>query len=269
MIGTIFIEQLKRSWRQVLYWGGGLAGLALFMFMILQDSAIAEQYAALLEQFPPVLINSLGLEEAAQLSTPEGFLAFAAFLYGVIILAVYSVMAGLNIIANDEDSGEMNVMLALPIPRWRVIVEKFLAYILIIFGITLVLYGGMLIGSLISPVEVDMGKMLVGALNLIPAGVSVMGVTVFITSLFSNKLISTGIAAAFVMGSYVLNVAGEVVQEGTLGDTLSSLSIWHYFDTQSAVFNGINPTNVALLLGIGLVGMIAATFFFERRDVAG
>ncbi len=269
MIGTIFIEQLKRGWRQILYWGGGLAGLAFFMFMILQDSAIAEQYAALLEQFPPVFINALGLEEAAQLAEPEGFLAFAAFLYGAIILAVFGVMAGLNIIANDEDSGEMNVLLSLPIPRWRVIVEKFLAYILIIIGITLVLYGGMLIGSLISPVEVDMGKMLVGAINLIPAGISVMGITVFVTSLFSNKLISTGVAAAIIMGSYVLNVAGEAVQEGTIGDTLSNLSIWHYFDTQGAVFNGINPANVALLLGIAAVAVLAATFFFERRDVAG
>lgn len=269
MTGTIFIEQLKRSWRQILYWGGGLAGLAFFMSMILQDSSMAESYADLLGQFPPVLVNALGLEEASQLAEPEGFLSFAAFMYGSIIMAVFAVMAGLNIIANDEDSGEMNVMLALPIPRWRIIVEKFLAYIIVIVGITLMLYLGIWIGSMITPVEINMGKMFTGSVNLIPAGISIMGITVFVTSLFANKMISTGIAAAFVMGSYVLNVAGEVVQEGTLGDTLSGFSIWHYFETQAVVFNGINPANVVLLVGIGIVGMFAATFFFERRDVAG
>jgi len=269
MIGTIFIEQLKRSWRQILYWGGGLAGLAFFMFMILQDATIAEQYAALLEQFPPTFLSALGLEDAQMLATAEGFLAFAAFFYGVVILAVFAVMAGLNIIANDEDTGEMNVVLALPIPRWRIIVEKFLAYGVIIVGIAFVLYLGMLAGSLISPVEVDMGKMLVGSINLIPAGISLMGITVFVTSLFSTKIISTGIAAAFVMGSYVLNVAAEVVQAGTLGDQLGRLSSWRYFNTQQAVFDGIDPTNTALLLGIALLAVLAAMFFFERRDIAG
>lgn len=269
MNGSIFIEQLKRSWRQSLYWGGGLAGLAFFMCMILQDSAISEQYGELLEQFPPIIINSLGLEDAALVSTPEGFLSFAAFTYGSIILAVFGVTAGLNIIANDEEGGEMNVMLALPIPRWRVIVEKFLAYVVILAAIPVVMYGGIILGSFVTPVELDLGKLLVGTLNLIPAGLSILGITVFVTSLFSRRLISSSIAAAFVMGSYVLNVAGEAVTEGSMGDTLSAFSIWHYFDTLNAATSGINPTNVFLLLAIAVVTVAVATFFFERRDVAG
>lgn len=269
MTGAIFQEQLKQSWRQMLYYGTGLAFLAFAMFAINQDNSLAESYGELLSQLPPIFLESLGVGEMVEGFSPEDFIAFAALLYGSIVMAIFAVMSGLNIIANGEDSGSINVLLALPIPRWQVIIEKYLAYSILIVGVALIQYIGFIVGRMFTPSEVvvDMNKLLMGVLNEIPAGLSIMAITVFFTSIFSRKAISTGVSAGFVLVSYVMFVMGNMVTDDSAGKIIGKLSIWTYFDSQTVMRDGLQAANVGLLLGLALVLLAISVVAFERRDV--
>jgi ABC-2 type transport system permease protein len=183
-------------------------------------------------------------------------------------LAFFAVMAGLDVTANDEDEGILDVLLALPIPRWQVIVERTLANAVIIVGIAMVEFLAMVIGTFITPLEIDLGKLFLGCVNLIPAAWILMAFTIFVSSIFSRKLIVTGIAAAFVLGSYMLNIIGSAVTEGSFGSLLGKLSVWTYFDVQKVIQNGLNPVNISGLLLLSVVLIVASTYLFERRDVA-
>jgi ABC-2 type transport system permease protein len=268
MLGVTFIEQLKRSWRQILYWGGGLSLLVIFVMSILQDVSVLDQYSELLGKLPPQLLSSMGLEDAAAVATPEGFIAFAGLTYGTVVMAIFSVVAGLDVTANDEDEGILNVLLSLPISRWQVIVERALAYAVIIAAIALMEFAAMFVGTLLIPVEVNMSPLFLGCVNLIPGGLALMTVTIFFASLFSNKVIATGISAAFVLTSYVLFVIGGSVREDTFGYYLSRLSVWTYFDGQTVVREGLNLVNVAGLLTLAIVLVAVSIWAFERRDIA-
>ena len=273
MFGITFIEQLKSSWKMILYWGGGLSLLVIFVMSIMQDAAVAEQYAELLEDFPPEMLNSLGLSDAAAIGTPEGFIAFAGLTYGTIVLAILAVVAGLDVTANDEDEGILNVLLSLPIPRWQVIVERAAAYALIIAAIAMLEFLAIFVGkTLVIPDEiamtVNMRSLFNGCLNLIPGALALMAVTIFFASIFSRKVISAGLSAGFVLGSYILNIIGESVEPGTIGDVLARFSVWRYFETQGVVHNGLNYTYMTGLLILALVLVGLSTFAFERRDVA-
>lgn len=271
MTGAVFQEQFKQSWRQALYFAIGLGFLAFVMFSLNQDNSLAESYGKLLGSFPPAFLSALGAEDLAKDLTPEAFIGFAALLYGNIIMAVYAVMAGLSIIANEEDEGSINVLLALPIPRWQVIVEKFLAFALLIICIPLLQYIGFILGRMATPeiVVVDMNKLLMGTLNEIPAGLSIMATTVFFSSIFARKAISTGVASGFVLVSYVMFVMGNMVTEDSPGRIIGDLSIWTYFDSQMVMRDGLQVANVALLVGLAIVLLVLSVLAFERRDVSG
>jgi ABC-2 type transport system permease protein len=269
MFGITFVEQLKRSWRQILYWGGGLSLLVIFVMSILQDTAIIDQYAAILEKLPPQMLSSLGLDDIQSISTPEGFIAFAGLTYGTIVMAIFSVVAGLDVTANDEDEGILNMLLALPIPRWQIIVERALAYAVIIAAIALMEFAAMFIGTLIIPVEVNMQPLFLGCMNLIPGALSLMAATIFFASIISNKAIATGVSAAFVLGSYILYVIGGAVREDTFGYYLGQLSVWTYFDSQTVVRDGLNLVNIGGLFALAIGLIVIATLAFERRDIAG
>ncbi|MDQ7037137.1 MAG: ABC transporter permease subunit [Anaerolineae bacterium] len=233
MVGITFIEQLKHSWRQILYWGGGLALLVMFVMSIMQDVAVPQQYAEMLEQFPPAMLNAYGLSDAAAIATPDGFVSFAALTYGTIALAIFAVVAGLSVTANDEDAGIMNVLLALPIPRWRIIVERTAAYALIMVAIAMLEFVGMFCGTFLIPddITIDLSKLFLGSLNLIPGSLTLFAATIFFASIFSRKIIATGSATALVLGSYILNILAEVVTEDSFGYFLGRFSVWKYFGT--------------------------------------
>ena len=270
MTGAVFQEQLKQSWRQALYFAIGLGFLAFVMFSLNQDTSLAESYGKLLGSFPPAMLDALGASDLAGNLTPEAFIGFAALLYGNIIMAVYAVMAGLSIIANEEDEGSINVLLSLPIPRWQVIVEKFLAFGLLIVCIPIIQYMGFVFGRMATPeiVVVNMNKLMMGVANEIPAGLSIMAATVFFSSIFSRKAISTGVSAGFVLVSYVMFVMGNMVQDDSPAKILGNLSIWTYFDSQMVMRDGLQIANVALLLGLAIVLLLISVFAFERRDIA-
>jgi ABC-2 type transport system permease protein len=269
MTGAIFQEQLKQSWRQAVYFGAGLAVLAFFMFAMNQDNSLAESYGKLLGSFPPAFLDALGAKDLAKDLTPEAFIGFGSLLYGSIIMAVFAVMCGLAVIADEEDSGSINVLLALPIPRWQVIVEKYLAYALLIILIPIIQYLGFIFGRMVTPdiVVVNMNKLIMGVANEIPAGLCIMAITVFVSSIFSRKAISTGVSAGFVLVSYVMFVMGNMVTADSPGRIIGILSIWTYFDSQMVMRDGLQATNVILLLVLAVVLIVFSAFAFERRDV--
>jgi ABC-2 type transport system permease protein len=270
MSGAVFMEELKRVWLETVIWGLGMAALMLFLSAIIQNNEVIEQYRLILESLPPSILKAFGVSSVEILTTAEGFLAFAGFTYGALILSVYGVLSGLAITANDEDEGSLNVLLAMPIHRWQIIVEKYLSYALMLLGIVLLMFGGIAAGSAIFNVPLNLNMMLLGVLNLMPLSLTVMAVTCFVASLISRKYLVSGIAAAFVVASYFLNVlAGSLDTEAMPAATLlQKLSVFSYVDSEGLVLSGgLNMLNVGLLLGLSLVLVVISIFAFERRDI--
>ncbi|MEL6310394.1 MAG: ABC transporter permease subunit [Chloroflexota bacterium] len=270
MTGAIFTEQLKQSWRNAIYWGFGLGLLVFYVTAAIEDPATIDSYRGLLEALPPAMLSAFGLSSAELLTSAEGFIAFAGFAYGSLALAVYGVLSGLNILSNDEDSGVMNSLLALPVARWQVIIERFLAYAVLLFGIVLMLFGGIVLGSTVFGVEVDMVTMFLGCINMMPAVLSIIAITALISSVFSNKLIVTGISAGFVLVSYVFDVIADAVSANAFADVLGQISVFNYLDAESVIVSGsLQPINVTILLLIAGISIVIAVFAFERRDISG
>src|SRR5258706_11183317 len=119
----------------MLLWGAGIALMGLYIVLIIPDVKMLQQYGELLKSMPSFLINAMGGGDAASLATPEGFIAYGFFGWIMLVLATYGVLAGLNITANEEDRGILDVLLSLPVPRWRGIIKKFLAYTVVVIGV--------------------------------------------------------------------------------------------------------------------------------------
>jgi ABC-2 type transport system permease protein len=224
-----------------------------------------KQYGEIAKAFPPALMQLFG-GDATSLATPEGFMAYGFFGYALLIFAVYAILSGLNISANDEDAGIMDMVLSLPLPRWRLVLEKFLAYSLMIIGIVAITYLGLFIGEQFSALKVDNSRVFQATINIIPPTLLMLAFTAFAGALFQSKGTATAIAATFVVGSYILNFLG-VAASGTFFDKLKGLSFFSYYDHQGVILHGLSAGNVVLLLVITVVCAGAAIWTFQRRDV--
>jgi len=265
MNGVVFTETLRRGWRGMLYWGLGFGLYGLMIMMIVQDSNMLKQYGEITKTIPPAMMQLFG-GDAASLATPEGFLAYAFFGYLLLIFAVYAILSGLNVTANDEDAGIMDVVLSLPLPRWRLVLEKLLAYSLMTIGIVALSYVGLLVGMQFSALKVDGGRLFQATVNMIPSGLLILGFTALAGAVFRSKGTATAVAAFFVVGSYVLNFLG-VAASGTFFDKVKALSFFNYYDHQGVILHGLSGGNVVLLLVVAVLCAGVAIWTYQRRDV--
>jgi ABC-2 type transport system permease protein len=267
MNGQVFLETLRRNWRQILWWGLGVGSLGLMVAAMVPNADMLKKFATIMQSMPPSMLAMFGGEDAASVATPAGFLDLIFFSYALLILAAFAVVAGMNITANEEDSKILDVVLSLPISRWRLVLEKFLAYVVITIGVVILSFLGLYLGLIISPsLAVDPGRLLETTLNLLPSTLLVLAMTVTVTALIRRKNVALALAAVIVMASYFVDSIGRSAT-GSLINSLRTFSFYAYYDSTSVIRHGLNWGNIGLLLTVTVILFGAGLWLFGHRDI--
>jgi ABC-2 type transport system permease protein len=269
MDGVILIETLRRKWKHIIYWGGGLALYAIFTFMLIPDMEALQKYVEILESMGSGMLSVIGLSDASAMATPAGYVGVEFFSFLLLITSVYGVIAGLDVTANDEDKGVMDMMLSLPMERWRVVIEKMLAYSLIILGIGLVTFVGTVIGREVSnqPLDMSLSSLLQSSLNFVPGTIVVMSATVLISTLVRRRSLAMALSGVFVVASFLLNVVAEAAGSKA-ADAVAQISIFQHYGGATVLRDGIAYGSAFALLLVAVILAVGAAAKFIRRDVA-
>ncbi len=266
MIGSVFLETLKTTWKQMVYWGVGLAAMALLV-VIMVPLFNMQDMRKLLESFPPVILAMIGVGSELEIfATNEGFVAIGFFGKSALIFAVYPVVMGMRVTANEEDSGTMDVLLSLPVERARVVIEKFLAYGVSCIGVVLLIYLSLHLGVFLGGVELDVLRLAEVTFYLIPLMVFIMAATVLIGVLVRRRTVALGIVTAFVIVSYMLQTIG-LAAEGTVAESIGVVSFLTYYNAGDILSQGFIWPHIAGFV-IGSAALLAASLYrYERRDI--
>ena len=267
MSGAIFIETLKRIWRQTLYWGIGLASLGFYIVIVIPNIDTLKQYQDLIgNKMPKAVMQAFGISDMAVLATPEGFIAFGFLTYALILLMVYAVLAGMNITANEEDEGTMDILLTQPVPRWRVVAEKYAAYMLMSTVIVVLSYLGLILGRMSGTLEFSMERMLLAGIPMTLAVWLVIAFTAVAGTFFRRKSTAMMVVVSFIVVSYFLNFIGNAASD-TAASSVKVLSLFQYADAQSVTQHGLTFSSLAILAVATAALFGLAVWLFERRDV--
>lgn len=267
MSGAVFMETLRRHWRGMIGWGIGIALLALVQVVILSDVEAIEQMAQLMSALPPFILAMVGGGDAEFLATPEGYLAMRFFGIIVIVFGFYAVTAGLNVTANDEEQGITDIHMSLPITRVQLMMERTLAYALLLLGVIGFSFLGLIIGLATTPtIVIDMGKVISGTLNTIPASMAMLTFTVCAGALFRRRSMAITAATAFIAGSYFLDTMGRAAP-GTAIDQLRALSFYSYYDGTNVIQHGLSVGNILILSVVTVALLVIGIVAYQRRDL--
>jgi ABC-2 type transport system permease protein len=267
MSGAVFAETLRRNWRAMLYWGVSVAALVFITVIIVPSVEMLQKVADMVKVLPPALIQAFGGEDAATLATPEGYLSVSLFSVLLLIFAVYALLAGLGVTSQEEDQGIMDIMLSLPIARWRIVLEKLAAYTLIIVGMILLTLVGFWLAVAVTPsMTISAKQLLESVFNMLPGSLLMLAFTALVSTLVRRRNTAAGIAAAFLVVSYFIDVMGRAAK-GTFIDSLRAVSFYSYYDYSNVMTKGLNWGYVILVLAVA--GLLAAgtVWAFRRRDV--
>ncbi len=267
MIGSVFLETLRQTWKQMVYWGVGLAAMALLVILMLPLFDM-QQMKDLLASFPAVILAMIGVGNELEIfATNEGFVAVGFFGKSLLIFAVYPVVMGMRITANEEDNGTMDMLLSLPVQRARVIIEKFLAYSVSIIGVVLLIYFGMHLGVLLGGVELDVGRLAEVTFYLIPLMVFTMAATLLIGVVVRRRQVALGIITAYIILSYMLQTIG-LAAEGTVAEPIGAISFFTYYNTGDILTQGYIWPHIAGFVVLTAALLLLSLHRYERRDIA-
>ncbi len=266
MSGIVIGNTLRTSWKQILYWGLGLGALGLYIDFIASSPDIISGYAELFKTMPPAMLKAFGASDVALFTTSEGWIVSIFVSEAAIFLSVFAVMAGLNITANDEQSGVMDVILSLPISRAAYILERWIGYALIGLAIIL-LTAAITVGGVVGMnIEAPSDVIFASILNLYPSMLLVMTVTSLLATVMRRRALAIGLSAAFVIVSYLFNAIGAAAG-GAAADLMESLSYFSYVHGEAFVLGTYDPMNTVLVLVAVAIGFGLSLKMFVSRDI--
>lgn len=266
MNGAVFTETLRRNWKAALIWGVGLGIYGLYSSLLVPNLEGLQRYVEIFEALPSGMMSVFGFGDAKVMATPEGFIGLY-LLYSLLILAVYAVLSGLGITANDEEAGIMDMVLSLPLPRWRVVVEKYAAYSVMMLAICVLAAVGMVIGDMLNDnIALDAGKLLAGNLAIVPSGMVVMAVTALLGAVVRRRNTAATLAGIFVTVSFFLDNLARGIQNDIV-QAIRELSFFAHANVTEALFTGIAFGSMVILLGASIVLVGGGIAAYQRRDV--
>lgn len=227
-------------------------------------NGLSDVLGELTAALPDGLLAMIGF---ADMSTPEGW--YAAEMYSLVVpaaIGAVTVMMGTRALAGEEEAHTMGVLMANPVSRSRLVIEKVTALwvMAVVLGAATVL--GVLAGSLL-------GGLGLSPVNVVAASAQGVALAIFLGMVALTGGAATGKPRVAIYAGAGVGFAGLVanmflpVNEALAG--WARLSPFYYYLDNQPLINGLSWTNVAVLGGASVVLAGLSIYLFERRDLQG
>jgi ABC-2 type transport system permease protein len=273
------------------------AGLAAAQKMRLDD------FQAILFKGPGKIMQTLMGGESINLENAMHMLSIG-YVHPLMqtVFCVWAIGRASGAIAGEIDRGTMELLLAQPVPRGRVVLAHALVDLLTIPVLCLSLWGGTWLGTrLVGPIELQQENLAKlpfpvpidrAALEIRPEAVgpglwnvgalmfAVGGYTMALSACGRFRWRVLGLAVLVTLLQFLVNVVGQMWDAVA---PLRPLSVFYYYQPQSIMLSGkwtvdfgqawngghaLYAVNVlAVLFGVGLTGYLLAWWVFSRRDL--
>jgi len=235
-----------------------LVGVMMGPFYLLIDDAL-KKFA---DQFPEALLAMIGY---ADMGTPEGWYQTENFSLTLpIALIVVTTVMGARALAGEEAGRTMGLLLANPISRTSVVVEKALAMLTAAGALGVLTFAGTALGSLLGGLDMSMVNITAASL-LVTLLALLFGALALAFSAATGRVnVAASATAGLALAFYVLNSFLP------LNDGLAGYAKWspfYYYLTSDPLNNGMpwGHAGVLTALAVGLVAL--AILLFQRRDL--
>ena len=198
------------------------------------------------------------------IATGAGFMSAEFFSWVPILLIVYAVIQGTGAIAGEESSGTMDLLLAQPLGRRSLVLQKIAAACV---GSVLIVAIGWL-GFLVSVPFVDIGVPLtdtaVACANMLPITLLFFSMSLWLGAVMPNRSTASGAVIGLATAAYFINTLANGVE------ALRNLRYgtpFYYYGAGLPLVDGIDWPHVGLLLGVSALLMLLTLRTFGQRDV--
>jgi len=260
MFSNVFLKTLYEKRWATLWWS--VSGMLLTVFILSLFPTFKEALGQSLDNVPESLRSLIG--DSAAYATLDGYMQLQVFDQMVFLPVILGIIMGTGVLAGDENEGTLQTLLALPVRRSQVFIQKLLACAVVIAVVTGSLLAGAVIGQAVVGEWLPMGHVLLTTVHawLVAMVFCLLGYAV--GAITGKRGLAGAIGGMLAFVTYMVTTLSEGVKGLRV---LDHLSPWHYYNRPSAL-DGVFPwTDMLVLAAISIVLAIVSFYVFIRRDI--
>lgn len=253
--------------RSVWAWGGGLGLLSLAMFSawpaLAQD---ADALAALVTSMPREVFVMFGMTNPEAIVTPAGFVSSRSYQSVGPIVVIFFCVRGVSMaLVRQEASGVLDLVLAQPSSRSRVVASKLAAVALSAALVVLIPTVVALLADRRWETGLGIGSILAAGGGLYLLGLFFAGLALLLWGIKGTSLPVVRIAGIAALATFLMNGLGALA-DGLRPIRFVSPFYW-YFGDAPPLAKGFEPSYFLLLAGTVAMAWLAMARF-RRRDTS-
>lgn len=254
LLGSVYGKSIRDLVWPTVWWS---VGLGVYAVMILGTvNQVLEPLREVLARLGPIAAI------VGDMASPAAYMGYSLFTFLPVLLAAYAITQ-INSWTDDEEEGRLELLAAMPMPRWMLLVPRYVALAASMLVIIWVLYVVIVVSANAFNVTLDVGQVGEALLAAVPIGLVVAAFGFMVATWMKRPGTALPITIAVVVVMFFLQLFGPVFE---LPEPVLDLSIFHLYGrplTEGVRWGAaIALTAAALVLAAGsLVGL-------QRRDIA-
>jgi ABC-2 type transport system permease protein len=241
--------------------------VALMALMVAAYPAVAEQdmFAEMMEEYPEFVEQIMGLGSGLSITSPEGYLnsqVFANMLPLLIIIFVVGLASKET--AGEERDGTLDLQLAHPVSRTRVVLEKSAGMLTlglwlgVVSAVTLIALGPLV------DLDIGIGAYVGSTLASVMAGWVFGALALALGAITGSRAVAIGGSSGVAVVFYVLWGLAPLIDALEFTNTFNP---WYWVMAGDPIQNGIQGANLLLLAGVTAALLAGAVWGLRRRDL--
>lgn len=261
MLSDIWTKTLWDQRRALLGWTIGFIAVSI-IYGGFYPYASTPEYADLIDSLPAGLAEAFGWDE---INTAHGYLGSTVYgILGPVLVIIMGITFGARAIAGNEEAGHLELLVAQPVTRTRVVVQRAVALLIATFAGGLAVFLSIL--AIREPIDLDLpvANIAVTSLNLALLGALFGTLALFVGGIVGRRGPVIGVSAVIAVATYLANGLAPQVERVAW---LQNISPFHWFGSTATLRDGIDVPMTLLLAAVSLGFVVFATLAFNRRDV--
>jgi ABC-2 type transport system permease protein len=257
---------LRLARKTTVWWVTGIA--AFLVINIATWPAIEGQsgYDDLLDDMPDAMLALFGIERGLSLTSPEGFLISQVFGFMLpLLLVILAVTIGSRAVASEEEQHALDLLLAQPITRRRLYLEKLAAVAAVIVTVGASTWVVLAIACPIVGLDAGLADLAVATVADVLFALQSGTLALAVGAALGRRAPAAAIASVVALAGLVLESLAAV---SDIVARVRWLGPFHFVNGNIPMLHGLRLLDIAVLLGLAVVAAVVGLLVFERRDLS-
>jgi ABC-2 type transport system permease protein len=265
MLRSVLVKTLYDQRRALLAWTVSLV-LLVAMYVAIWPSIKNQPSMSEFLNTMPEAFRALFAASGADMSTPVGYIQIELMSFlGPLIVILYAVVSGSAAVAGEEDRHTLDLLLANPVSRARIVLETAAAMVVGTFLLAAVTGVALILEGRVADMALPAGGVAAAMLHLALLGVVFGALALAIGATVGHLAASRAVPAVVAVVAYVVN--GLAPQVSWL-KPLRKFSPFYQFNGHDPLRNGVSTAAVLVAVATVVVLVALAVVGFRRRDAA-